>query len=428
MKHYLLLWLGLTCALILGVATFNLVVDPYDLFHLVNKPGLNQIKPKAGVHGSMTKAYQALRIQPRGLILGNSRAEIGFDPEYSAWPENARPIFNMALPGTGTRTSLRYLQHVLAKAEDNQAKPKVVVWGIDLMDFLVNANVRRTAGVLGRNDLRLLVNPDGSRNAARPLYQLKDYTESTLTLNAFLDSLQTVFNQDNTYSEDLTPLGFNPMHDYRKIAAEEGYWALFRQRDIENIKSYSRRPKGIIDTSRHSSPPLEDLREVIRLCHQHGIALQLVIYPYHANLLEVMRITDHWQSFEDWKRAVVQIADGESRSTGKAPVTVWDFSGFNSYTTEAIPAKGDKKAHMHWYWEAGHFKRELGDLMLTRIFGRSSAIDGFGVLLNAANIEQQIASLKTQESTYRQSHAERLEELACLAKQVGAADHSRPAC
>jgi len=84
MQRYLSFWLALTGCLILLVGLCNLVVDPYGLFRFVDKPGFNSIKPKSGVHGSMVKAYQVLRIQPRGLILGNSRAEVGFDPTNAA--------------------------------------------------------------------------------------------------------------------------------------------------------------------------------------------------------------------------------------------------------------------------------------------------------------------------------------------------------
>lgn len=428
MKRYLLLWLTLTGAILLVVAVFNTVIDPYGLFHLIDKPGFNITKPKAGSHGAMSKAYQVLRVQPQGLVLGNSRAEVGLDPEHPAWPANSRPVFNLALPGTGTETSLRYLQHVLANTAGSPApKPRVVILNIDFMDFLVDANTNRPAAAPNKNDHRLLTNPDGSRNPARVLHQLKDYAEATLTLSAFLDSLQTVASQGNAYSENLTPLGFNPMRDYLKITADEGYWAVFRQRDIENIKAYARRPNDIFDAGGRSSRAFEDLRQIISLCQHNDIVLHLVIYPYHAHLLEIFRITGHWQAFENWKREVVSIAESQPGASAP-PVEVWDFSGFNALTMEGVPASGDRKTQMHWYWEAGHFKRELGNLMLARIFGQAGAVDEFGVLLNTANIEQQIAAVRTHEIDYRHRHAYVAEELECLAAQLKSGASSNSTC
>jgi hypothetical protein len=159
MKRYLLFWALLTGLIILAVAVFNLVVDPYGLFRLVDRPGFNSIKPKAGVHGAMAKAYQVLRMQPRGLILGNSRSEVGLDPEYWAWPQNARPVFNLALPGTGTQTTLNYLQHALANSKKaGVPKLELVVWGIDFMDFLVDATVQPRPSQMVKKDFRLLQN------------------------------------------------------------------------------------------------------------------------------------------------------------------------------------------------------------------------------------------------------------------------------
>lgn len=415
MRSYLALWLTLTAGLALAVAGFNLVVDPYGLVRRVEAPGFNAVKPAAGAHGATVKAYQVLRVNPRALILGNSRAEVGFDPGHPAWPAEARPVFNLALPGTGTATTLRYLRHVLANGAGAGArKPVVAVWGIDFMDFLVDAGAPRRAGSSGPEGERLLVNADGERNPRRVLRQVRDYAGATLTLGAFIDSLGTLVNQGNPYAADLTLLGFNPMRDYLKITADEGYWAVFRQRDLENIKAYLRRPRDLFDAAGRSSPALDDLDQVLRLCRRHGIALHLVIYPYHAHLLEILRLTGHWPAFEVWKRAVVQHVAEEARAAGGPAFALWDFSGFDASTTETIPARGDRRTRMHGYWEAGHFKGELGGRVLARVFARPEAPAGFGVPLGPDNIEAQIAAGRAQEARYRQDHAQEVMELERL--------------
>ena len=260
MPRYLRLWVILTVILLLAVASLNLIVDPYGIFRLVDTRGFNRVKPMAGTRGPMAKAIQVLRVRPQGLVLGNSRAEVGFDPENRVWPAQARPVYNLSLPGTGTSTTLRYLQHVLASG---RSKPQMVVWGIDFMDFLVDARMPQRTRAAGPEDGRLLANPDGAKNPVHTLQLVRDYTNATFSLEAFLDSIETIASQNNPFAANLTPLGFNPMHDYLKITAEEGYWAVFRQRDIENIKAYLRRPKDIYDANGRSSPALDDLREIL---------------------------------------------------------------------------------------------------------------------------------------------------------------------
>jgi hypothetical protein len=421
MRRYLRAWLVVAATLLLLVAGFNLVVDPYGLFRWIDAPAFNATKPTAGAHGAMAKAYQVLRVDPAGLILGNSRAEVGFDPLHPAWPAEARPVFNLALPGAGTSTSLHYLRHVFAHEDDGASgRIKLVVWGIDYMDFLVDDATPSRPEAEGRQGGRLLTNRDGSRNPRQSLQQLRDVGEATLALGTFLDSLHTLGNQQNPHSTDLTPLGFNPMRDYVKITSDEGYWAVFRQRDLANIKAYLHRPKGIFDTSGRSSPALEDLRQVLQICRQRGATLHLVIYPYHAHLLEIIRITGHWQAFEAWKRAIVEVLDDDARTHDGNTALLWDFSGFNEFTTEPVPPRGDRQTRMRWYWEAGHFKHELGDVVLERILAGKETAAAFGAQLTPSNVDSHIAAINARQIGYRRAFATEIEDLERAANEVRA--------
>src|SRR5215471_19481271 len=84
----LLLWSG---AVLLLAAAFNYVVDPYELHRLVNLDGFNKKKPSAGPNGKLIKPYGVQLVQPRTLLLGNSRVEAGIDPESDLWPQSWRP-------------------------------------------------------------------------------------------------------------------------------------------------------------------------------------------------------------------------------------------------------------------------------------------------------------------------------------------------
>lgn len=385
MRNYLRLWLTLTGALLLLTAAFNFLVDPYGLFRFADSAGFNEVKPKAGRHEKMVKAVQVQRIQPRGLILGNSRAEVGFDPLHPAWP--VQPVYNLALPGTGTHTSLLHLRQLLAANN----KPEVLVWGLDFMDFLVEGSPSNPA------------RPRLPDEEGRLLQQIKDHAETTLTLTALQDSIQTIFSQHSPYAADLTRLGFNPMRDYLKITDDEGYRAVFRQKDVENTRNFLRRPKSIFDSDRCSSSALEDVREVIRLCHEHNIDLRLVIYPYHAHLLEIIRISGLMPAFEEWKRALVSL------NAGPQTVPLWDFSRISEITAESIPSVRQEK--MRWYWEAGHFKRELGDRVLNRVFDAAGQPPGFGILLRPDNLDAQLSSDRIAEADYRHTHLEDVKAL-----------------
>jgi len=331
---------------------------------------------------------------------------------HPAWA--VRPVYNLALPGTGTRTSLQYFEHVLASGQ-RVNKPEVMVWGLDFMDFLVDSHAPLQPSQSGNR--RLLTRSENG--AGRVLQQMRDYAEATLTLGAFLDSIQTLDSQDSPYSENLTSLGFNPMRDYLKITADEGYRAVFRQKNLENTRAFLHRPRDVLDADGRSSPALDDLRAVIRLCRQNDIDLRLVIYPYHADFLEIIRITGHGAAFEGWKRALVMA--GEAPVRGDKAIPLWDFSQLNEITGESVPARGDRQSSMRWYWEAGHFKRELGDLVLDRVLDRPGNLQGFGVLLNPGNVEGKIAADRVQERAYRLGHLQEVRALEKIAEEIHSA-------
>ena len=98
---------------------------------------------------------------------------------------------------------------------------------------------------------------------------------------------------------------------------------------------------------------------------EHRVPLTLYIRPYHADYLDMLGDFRLWESFEDWKRHLVsQVAELQY---GSADIRIFDFSGYNEFTTEAVPYPGDTKSEMRWYWEPGHYKSALGEHILERI-------------------------------------------------------------
>jgi len=88
-----------------------------------------------------------------------------------------------------------------------------------------------------------------------------------------------------------------------------------------------------------------------------------------------------------------------------------------------VPEKDDSLARMRWYWECSHYRKELGDLILDRIFdhraeGRTVPED-FGVLLTPANIEAHLARIREEQARYRTSHPEDVAEIEAIAQTAG---------
>jgi hypothetical protein len=130
---------------------------------------------------------------------------------------------------------------------------------------------------------------------------------------------------------------------------------------------------------------------LVKLAIKNHIKLTLYIHPYHATYLNMLTDFGLWESFEYWKRHVVsQVSGLRSDST---EIRVIDFSGYNKFTIETIPAPGDTNSEMHWYWEAGHYKSALGEHILERIIHDNSH---FGRILTSTSIEAALAEIREE--------------------------------
>lgn len=398
MSDYLRRWVYTLIAMLLGTVSLNYWADPYGLYRS-RKAG--DWKPHATTQGDLVKPYLVLRHPPRTLILGNSRAEVGFDPEDPAWPAAARPVFNLALPGTGTRVARRLFEHVLAVHP-----PQAVVLGVDYMDFLVEPEARWGDPRMTRRLMLDSVHPP----SVRWLQWAHDAAATLASLDALIHSLDTLRLAGRPGVADLTAAGFNPMRDYQDVARREGYHNLFRQRDLENIRAYQRRPKNLYTRGTGSSPAFDDVIAILDAARARKIPVQVVIYPYHAHLLEILRLTGHWDLFEDWKREMTQ----RVALHGRGQATLWDFSGYHIYAREPVPAVGNRKQTVQWYWEAGHFKSELGHLILSRLHGSGPAT--FGTVLTPQNVESHLAQIRADAEAFRREHPQVVLELESLVR------------
>jgi len=163
-------------------AGFNYLVDPYSLFGTRRLPGFNELKPTASERVRVTKPYMAARVKPKVVIGGNSRPEIGLNPQSVCWDDADQPVFNSGIPGADVFMQVRYVQHAV-----ESGKARRILFGVDFLDFLVDSK-KATGNVdwdrLGRSfDGRLRAGSDMS--GMRLSYQQGDQIiGSTITIVA----------------------------------------------------------------------------------------------------------------------------------------------------------------------------------------------------------------------------------------------------
>lgn len=385
---------------ILVTAALAVAIDPYAIWGTKRIAFLNAKKPAIYTHAVLAKVEQAKRAAPRTVVLGNSRMDVGIDPESRYWPSGAHPVFNLAIPGQGPSGDLRNLHTVFPGTEG----PGLALLGVDFFDSLFDSATDAT--------------PPRSRSGSKDvLKRLGDLSRTTVSIDALMDALSTVLSQRDRHSVDMTTKGFNPFHQYARFVRIEGHNAIFQQRNVEYTRRIVRTARPTVATGEHYPPSFKALRAIIDWCRSRGVTLHLVIYPYHADLMETLRLTALWPAFEAWKRSLVDLVEQEKLEQRYDTISVWDFSGYHGPSIEPVPPSGDRLTDMQWYWEAGHFKAALGDELLRRIFSAPAAED-FGAKLDDTNIEAHLTKIRERADLYRQENPDSVARMQKIYEEV----------
>lgn len=351
-------------------SAFIATVDPYRLYRLIEKPGFNQVKPPPERYREEIKLSNAKVMRANAFIAGNSRAEIGFNPEFATQHSSGLSFYNIALSGTDIATAKRQLQYL----REHGQTPAVTILGVEFLDFLAPPPVRSTTA-----------EPISAGHSAD---HWKWRLDVLFSLTSLTDAFRTLRLQSAQYPESISPSGHNPLLEYQRYAREQGYFALFQQRAVENARSYLDKPRSFLAASKVNG--LNDFRSLLDAAIEDKSVMHVVIYPYHAQILAMFDHAGISPLFDEWKR---MLAEGIGRASRQHPgqqLVLWDFSGYSPYHCERIPGKNER-TETHWYWEAGHFKQQLGHKVLARVLalrGAPQGNDTFGFRLSIENFEE----------------------------------------
>ena len=402
MARYVAIWAG-TLALIIGaVVGLNVIVDPYAIIGTPPIAGLTAQKPAAADWPRVTKAYMVQRAHPTTLIIGNSTADVGFNPDSTAWPPRARPVFNLAIDGGLPSTHLRYLQHALSVTH-----PTHVLISVNFTESMVLPTHQLSAATQSQFDFepRMLVRPDGTPNPAYAHGHFIDLVFATLSFTAVSDSINTLLHQNDPNSTYETATGWNNGGKFQRWAREDGFYSLVMNKDRDKAPQFARwREQKILQ--------INEVLQMVRLARTHGADVTVVIIPNHTDEMDTLRQLGLDADYDSWKTAIV---DGVTQAAPNGGAVIWDFSGYSQYTTETVPAAGDHTHRMRWFWEPVHFQAALGDLMIARMQGAAEPAD-LGTVLTPANLAQQISMFHAAEAVWVAAHAGDVARISALIK------------
>lgn len=213
---------------------------------------------------------------------------------------------------------------------------------------------------------------------------------------------------------------------YASVARDRGYHYLFLSSEkgyiARGYKFYPNWSYSLKDEVTGRST-LDAFKALLKLARDEHVELFLFLSPAHARHWETIRVTGLQPQFEEWKRGLIGVLEEDSSAhPNERQNVLWDFSGYNSISTEAIPSIDNREESMSWFWDSAHYKKELGDIILDKIFGyhdksRENPND-FGVVLNSNNIEENIHMFNEGQKIYHQTNQLDVLEIENIAKTL----------
>ena len=386
---YLKVWFAIVLGGILATGILNVVVDPNGYFDVVDLPRINIEKPEKS-YGRVIKSIEICRDAYDTIIFGTSRIYTGIDP-HSRWFDGGA-VYNLGLRGTNL-----YEIHKVAKYVQGCQTPRRILLGIDFLAF----STRRTT----RRDFA----KSGFAGGLTP----NTYLRQIISGQAVIDSVKTVWSNLRDGGDGLKGNGF----DEHTGTLEINHRRAFRK----TLKIFLTNEKLYADYE-YGRDRVDMLREIAQAYADTGARVYVFIPPVHAQQLEALSQVGLYETFEQWKRDVVRVvASLNQRVPGK--VGLWDFTGYNSISTETVPAARARR-RMRWFYESSHFTPETGDLVLLSMLHPEASgeivPDDFGVSLNEKNLETHIAEARRARESYRLSRPEEVEEVARLVEATAA--------
>lgn len=407
--------LATSAVLLILLAGFNFVVDPFAMFRAVDIPGFNRQKPEIYKRVRLLKSYEVRRVRAEAVILGSSRSHLGFSPAHPVWAKFAERRYNLAFDGATTKEMYYFLRHAHAVHPLKQAILCLDGYhptrspGATRPDFDAGF-LLKDSGLLSRMKLHLI--------DVRTLTSFQTLSASVATLRAQNSSEPLWLAPDGQRlgeaffrrpSENFTVFG--PRYYFDEIdKLEVGFKLEWRIPQPEGKKAYHA-------PSVQADPvtSLDYIRKIMEFCRAHSIDLRILTTPAHAHQLELSAATGEWPAFEQGKRELARlIGEDARRNPGLAPIPLYDFNGYSSITTESVPPEGSR-TEMKYYWDSSHFKQIAGDRALDRVLGSEAdwkrVPDDFGVNVTEENIELVLQNERAKRDQYGKDHPEDVENI-----------------
>lgn len=380
MQHRSALIAFLVAALvpILGLATFNAVVDPYAITMLTNRVGLNARLTTLEYQTRITKAIGIDRFQPETVVLGSSVIDSGVrirgstyvDQDRAAYQRDLRnrdavTIYNAGVRGGGIYEASAMLRYAARSSRRLRRVYLGLEWGL-FTDLKNDAGASQSVAFL-----------------QRPWPGLAKY----FTWVAVVDSWRTITDNQrdpnwltnnpnwlqaagDTLPPNPTAPTLNVAHLITGRTAPETralYFGLTDASQYQHRVSYLGTERALI-----RQDALDELARMVAFARANDIELVVFVNPQPALYWAALARGGLWDANQEWRRRLARVTP------------YYDFSAHMDFGT---------KNDTYFPADPIHFGPRAGDAILRALQAPASERAALGaVLVNNENVEQNLAA------------------------------------
>lgn len=390
----------------LAIAAFNALMDPYVLFDTPRIDNVNRYKPTGLNFIRLSKGHRVSSGQYETLILGSSRTGRGLNCELLGYADD--DCYNASTTAATPAESFRYLQQQAPQSLNS------VYLGLDLFT-IVDMRLLNASFV----DDRLRTGANGQWNYRYYKQFISDYFGSLVSYQVLEDSRLALRSQQNTVVMPLQD-GMPEIHsdgswgeDPTRLKARAAGGNLRGKKQEKRFVHLYHVMTELFQRSRHEHSEaglavtssmdrhLLAFRDAVEYSHAQGLDLKIFFNTAHAYYWQLLYEQSEGRLLDYWKQRIVEINQHSAEKFGAAPFPVFDFSGFNTISTEEVPSRLNDYRFMDGFQDIMHYNLETGGKMVNIMAAecRSERGDDWGLCVDQENIQ---AHLRSQRRKYRQ--------------------------
>lgn len=350
--RYVAWFVATFCALATITALMNFIVDPYIVFGSSRIHGFNQVKTQINDYVRVAKAFEPFRQDTDILLAGNSRIEMGLDPDHACFKKIGLKAYNLGIPGAGVGQQLNFVLNVVYAQRVQR-----IFLSVDFVDFLVDEGSEPPAhdSVITTGNLPRRF--DGLENPTYNWAVAQTRFQALLSLDAVVNSIQTVLLQ-GMHQPNRLENGFNPAQDFARATSLEGPGVLFEQK-MASLRERFTFPKTIYYSDGSLARDFDLFSRFLAIAANERVEVVILTSPFHEWFWDFLREQELLEEHANW---LAEIVKRVRMAPGK--VTMWNFSDDSEFIHEPVPPPGVKASPLEWFWEPSHYRKTLGEKML----------------------------------------------------------------